>query len=295
MPPSAHRFSNKPLSKRAQRQLATKPNYCEGNSSEEEIVEEYDNMMQNTFHIGVETENGRESSKKFKEKEENARISIDDKEIENFEEFHEPATHDNSNKKGRRGEILDKLKKLNNEFYFKKEEIYKENLDQIDLDIKAMREGIHPEYEEQLQQLIEKREQMLEKARLYRSYRLECVEKMFEAEIKQVEKDYTTEKQGLKEQMLADIDERKKKIKEEYEGFDVTSDSVIESSTRYHPQRKLRTRVKEETEVKVKKTKLSRPTVSVKLHESEINDDLAEIGKVIWFDLIYGIFDISNN
>ncbi|CAJ0868613.1 11412_t:CDS:2 [Entrophospora sp. SA101] len=48
-------------------------------------------------------------------------------------------------------------------------------------------------------------------------------------------------------------------------------------------------------EVKVKKTKLSRPTVSVKLHESEINDDLAEIGKVIWFDLIYGIFDISNN
>ncbi|CAJ0650019.1 4892_t:CDS:2 [Entrophospora sp. SA101] len=279
MPPSAHRFSNKPLSKRAQRQLATKPNYCEGNSSEEEIVEEYDNMMQNTFHIGVETENGRESSKKFKEKEENARISIDDKEIENFEEFHEPATHDNSNKKGRRGEILDKLKKLNNEFYFKKEEIYKENLDQIDLDIKAMREGIHPEYEEQLQQLIEKREQMLEKARLYRSYRLECVEKMFEAEIKQVEKDYTTEKQGLKEQMLADIDERKKKIKEEYEGFDVTSDSVIESSTRYHPQRKLRTRVKEETEVKVKKTKLSRPTVSVKLHESEINDDLAEIGK----------------
>ncbi|CAJ0862918.1 3857_t:CDS:10 [Entrophospora sp. SA101] len=281
MPPSAHRFSNKPLSKRAQRQLATKPNYCEGNSSEEEIVEEYDNMMQNTFHIGVETENGRESSKKFKEKEENARISIDDKEIENFEEFHEPATHDNSNKKGRRGEILDKLKKLNNEFYFKKEEIYKENLDQIDLDIKAMREGIHPEYEEQLQQLIEKREQMLEKARLYRSYRLECVEKMFEAEIKQVEKDYTTEKQGLKEQMLADIDERKKKIKEEYEGFDVTSDSVIESSTRYHPQRKLRTRVKEETEVKVKKTKLSRPTVSVKLHESEINDDLAEIGKLL--------------
>ena len=53
-----------------------------------------------------------------------------------------------------------------------------------------MREGVHPEYEEQLQYLIERREQMLEKAKLYRDYRLECVEKMFEAEIKQVEKDY---------------------------------------------------------------------------------------------------------
>ncbi len=50
--------------------------------------------------------------------------------------------------------------------------------------------GVHPEYEEHLQQLIDKREQTLEKARLYRDYRLECVEKMFDAETRQVKKDY---------------------------------------------------------------------------------------------------------
>lgn len=50
--------------------------------------------------------------------------------------------------------------------------------------------GTHPEYEERLQQLIDKREQTLEKARLYRDYRLECVEKMFDAEQRQVEEDY---------------------------------------------------------------------------------------------------------
>jgi len=50
--------------------------------------------------------------------------------------------------------------------------------------------GTHPEYEERLQQLIDKRKQTLEKARLYRDYRLECVEKMFDAETRQVEEDY---------------------------------------------------------------------------------------------------------
>jgi hypothetical protein len=50
--------------------------------------------------------------------------------------------------------------------------------------------GTHPEYEERLQQLIDKRQQTLEKAKLYRDYRLKCVEKMFDAETRQVEEDY---------------------------------------------------------------------------------------------------------
>lgn len=144
-----------------------------------------------------------------------------------------------------------------------------------------MREGTHPEYEERLQQLIDKRKQTLEKARLYRDYRLECVEKMFDAETRQVEEDYLAEKQGLKEQMLADMDERRKKLKEDFESFDITSDAAMDGNPRYHPQRKLRARQKEDTEVKVKKTKVTvRPSVSARLAENEINDDLAEIGKV---------------
>ena len=35
-----------------------------------------------------------------------------------------------------------------------------------------------------------------------------------------------TEQQGLREQMLADMDERKKRLKEEYESFDITNGRI---------------------------------------------------------------------
>ncbi|CAH1756289.1 10371_t:CDS:2 [Entrophospora sp. SA101] len=153
----------------------------------------------------------------------------------------------------RRLEILEKLKKLKEEEINKKDEIYITKLNQCDQEIKALREGIHPEYEERLQQLIEKREQTLEKIRLHKNYKIQCVQKMFDLETQLVEDNYLAEKRGLREQILADLEERRKKINEDFESYDVAS----ESGLRFHPQRRLRTRVKEETEVKTKKTKVS--------------------------------------
>ncbi|SRR6266498_522961 len=88
----------------------------------------------------------------------------------------------------------------------------------------------------------------------------------------------------------------------------IIGDAAMDGNPRYHPQRKLRARQKEDTEVKVKKPKVTdilffrifmfifknviiipscnlnscviRPSVSARLLENEINDDLAEIGKV---------------
>ncbi|CAJ0651322.1 6581_t:CDS:2 [Entrophospora sp. SA101] len=174
----------------------------------------------------------------------------------------------------RRLEILEKLKKLKEEEINKKDEIYITKLNQCDQEIKALREGIHPEYEERLQQLIEKREQTLEKIRLHKNYKIQCVQKMFDLETQLVEDNYLAEKRGLREQILADLEERRKKINEDFESYDVASDANIESGLRFHPQRRLRTRVKEETE-------FTRPLVSTRLLENEINEDLAEIVKVV--------------
>ncbi|CAG8524940.1 11083_t:CDS:10 [Funneliformis mosseae] len=252
MPPSAHKASEKALNaKRAKRQTATKPNYFEGNSSDIDSPEDYDPMMTDTAFDGGDPEFGiepmrideDESMKRYDEREEG----------EVSEEHRETAVDQKKEKK--RQEIIDRIEKLQKEFNSKKDEIFKDSIRQIDYDIRAMREGTHPEYEERLQQLIDRREQTLEKAKLYKNYRLGCVEKMFDAETRQVEEDYMLEKQGLKEQMLADMDERRKKLKEDYESFDITSDAAMDGNPRYHPQRKLRARQKEDTEVKVKKPK----------------------------------------
>lgn len=279
MPPSAHKASEKALnSKRAKRQTATKPNYFEGNSSEIDSPEDYDPMMTDTAFDGGDSEFGVEPMRI--DDEESMRRFNDEREEGEASEDHRETQVDQKKEK-KRQEILDRIERFQKEFISRKDEIFKESIRQINQDIKAMREGTHPEYEERLQQLIDKREQTLEKARLYRDYRLECVEKMFDAEQRQVEEDYLAEKQGLKEQMLADMDERRKKLKEDFESFDITSDAAMDGNQRYHPQRKLRARQKEDTEVKVKKTKVTvRPSVSARLLESEINDDLAEIGKV---------------
>ncbi|CAI2165496.1 1988_t:CDS:10 [Funneliformis geosporum] len=253
MPPSAHKASEKAVnSKRAKRQTSSKPNYFEGNSSDIDSQEDYDPMMNDTAYDGGDPEFGiepmriddDESMKRYDEREEG----------EASEEHRETVVDQKKEKK--RQEILDRIEKLQKEFINKKDEIFKDSIRQIDYDIRTMREGTHPEYEERLQQLIDKREQTLEKARFYRDYRLGCVERMFDAEKRQVEDDYMLEKQGLKEQMLADMDERRKKLKEDYESFDITSDAAMDGNPRYHPQRKLRARQKEDTEVKVKKPKL---------------------------------------
>lgn len=104
--------------------------------------------------------------------------------------------------------------------------------------------GTSPEYEERLQELIEEREATIHKANLLREYQLEMSEKIFEEEVAQAEEDYEVcvertpwplinnpinlchtlvqrERQELIDKLLADIEERRKKLQEERNNSDL--------------------------------------------------------------------------
>lgn len=50
--------------------------------------------------------------------------------------------------------------------------------------------GTHPEFEERLQQIIDKREQMLEQHALALNYQRQCIQKEYEAETLRLEESY---------------------------------------------------------------------------------------------------------
>ncbi|CAG8591501.1 13311_t:CDS:2, partial [Cetraspora pellucida] len=157
--------------------------------------------------------------------------------------------------------------------------IFNEQLRHIDEEIKAVREGTHPEFEERLQQIIDKREQMLEQHALALTYQRQCIQKEYEAETLRLEESYQAQRQAVNDRLIAEVEERKRKLSEDYESYDIHNDVAMDGTMRTHTQRRLRTRTTQEVEVKVKKQKIAtRPSVSYKLCDSDINEDLAEIG-----------------
>ncbi|CAG8565834.1 16666_t:CDS:2 [Racocetra fulgida] len=128
--------------------------------------------------------------------------------------------------------------------------IFNEQLKHIDEEIKAVREGTHPEFEERLQQIIDKREQMLEQHALALNYQRQCIQKEYEAETLRLEESYQAQRQAVNDRLIAEVEERKRKLSEDYENV------AMDGTMRTHTQRRLRTRTTQEVEVKVKKQKM---------------------------------------
>ncbi|CAG8514452.1 8645_t:CDS:2 [Paraglomus occultum] len=249
MPPSAIKSTHQIKSKRAQRQTASNPNYYEPESSEGEI-EDYDMIQDDSAY-----DDGR-YDKPDRKKKHRATSS----------EFH--------------SDINERLYKMNMQLENDKDILYQQYLAQFDKELKEIQDGTNSDFQESLQELIEIRDNTVTKAELYREYLLECVKRMYEAEASQAEEDYSTEKQGLKEKMLAEVEERRRKLKEDKDSYDLLHDVTVETAPRQHSQRKLRgTKAKDEVEPKTKRSKVAGPSVTARLTDREIEDDLLEMTK----------------
>ncbi|RHZ79567.1 hypothetical protein Glove_144g75 [Diversispora epigaea] len=251
MSPADYKASHNKASKRAQRQTA-KPSYYEGESSDIDHTRDPDIIMHSAILDGDDNQFGIETLRIVED--EIMRGTKLEREENETSTANNSSPIDQETLKSRQN-ILTKLNYLNSEFSRRKDEIYKEKLKQIDEEIKAVREGTHPEYEERLQQIIDKRDQKLERHSLALISRQKSIQKEYETETTRIDEYYQTQRQAINDRIIAEIEEKKRKLAEDYESYDIHNDTAMEGTLRSHPQRRLRTRTTHEVEVKVKKTK----------------------------------------
>ncbi|KAJ3026115.1 hypothetical protein HK097_006527, partial [Rhizophlyctis rosea] len=142
-------------------------------------------------------------------------------------------------KEKRHKEFSERIEKLNRDFYVNKETIYQDRLSYFRQEIREVQNGTHPDFEESITKLEQQRDEIIRRAELFRDYQLERVERLYESERETTVREYTQERQGLREKMMAALEERKRKLKEDRDSFDinnfdVTLDAKQSMGTRKH-------------------------------------------------------------
>ncbi|KAJ8322593.1 histone deacetylase and transcriptional regulator [Batrachochytrium dendrobatidis] len=127
-------------------------------------------------------------------------------------------------------DVDEHLEKLDITFQAQKDEIYRSRLDKFAKETKELRMGIYPEYLDALKVLEQERDAALVEAALFRDYTIECAKKVHQLEHDTCLTEYVGEKSGLRESMLNQLNEKKRKLKEERDGFDVATDAGIEAT-----------------------------------------------------------------
>ncbi|KAI9018404.1 Sds3-like protein [Hyaloraphidium curvatum] len=187
-----------------------------------------------------------------------------------------------SKKEKRRQDLLERLERLQRDFAENKEKIFLEKLAGFKREIKDLQDGSHPDFREKMKQLIEERDELIRQAELFRDYQLHCATVLYEAEKASAQEDYHNEKQGLKEKMLLDLENKRRKLREERENFDVmavTADGAMDQKARATRRNPMTKGVGEERKERRRKQQQG-PQCPYLLKDSEIHEDLNVLRRV---------------
>ncbi|KAI9007211.1 Sds3-like-domain-containing protein [Gaertneriomyces semiglobifer] len=143
-------------------------------------------------------------------------------------------------KEKRHKEYMEKLQKLEREFRDQRTKIYADNLQAFQQDVEEILNGTHPEFECELRSYEYDREQALQHAELYRTYRMECAKVLHQLEAADALKEFEKDKGMLRDKMLAAIEQKKRKLREDRETFDIIH--ALQESSNADDQRVLTTR-----------------------------------------------------
>ncbi|KAJ3321548.1 hypothetical protein HDV06_004084 [Boothiomyces sp. JEL0866] len=186
------------------------------------------------------------------------------------------------------------LQVLQPETLEQKEKNYEQQLEQYHKEIKDIQAGIvvtypgvHPELKNSIELLeIEYNEALLE-AEVLKKYQLECSQKVYELERDLCIQEYRAEHEGLQEEMLEQLEARKRKLKEDRESFDLGNDGSIDT---FKPATRKTTR--NGSKLEERKEKRRKPqiqaTINLLLKDNEVIDDLNLIRKTGGVIVLHG-------
>ncbi|KAF9287596.1 Sin3 histone deacetylase corepressor complex component SDS3 [Mortierella alpina] len=201
---------------------------------------------------------------------------------DDFDASSDVAVEVKDTKEKRRSQFQERLLKLELEFEENKQTIFSYQMARYKEEMDAILNGVHPDFHDQLQDLAEARDAAIASARLYRDYQFECAQQAYELETEMAEDEYMNEREGLREKMLAVIDNKRRALRDDKENLDIANDFALEPVTRAHQTRKLRKRVPETEINKGPKRKANMPApVRWVAVDSDALEDLNSMRKVV--------------
>lgn len=207
----------------------------------------------------VGTSNGRESHK----------VNGDD---ESSNSDGDSSSYDEDESERRKGDCLDDIQYLEQQFSDLKELLYQEKLEEIDGKIQKVNEGDAPEYlhpQKELQRTLAER---LATAEAYLMSRVKNIENKYEEEAQSAEQDYKELCKVTKQRMIAEVKDKISRLKEEAIMFQLAQ----ESSGR---KRKSKANEFQLPEKRKKPICVTGPCVVYMLRDGDIMEDLDDIRK----------------
>ncbi|KAK2578026.1 hypothetical protein KPH14_008443 [Odynerus spinipes] len=162
-----------------------------------------------------------------------------------------------------------------------KEQVYQDKLANLKKQLQQLKDGTHPEYNRKLKRLEVQYKERLRLNIIYRDYLTEWVERDYILEKKAAAKEFEEKKIDLKENLLTDMEEKRKMIESDRHTMELTGDSM---EVKPVMTRKLRRRPNDPVPEKVEKRRKPPPAqLNYLLDEKEIESDLKAIsrGKVL--------------
>ncbi|XP_050702049.1 sin3 histone deacetylase corepressor complex component SDS3-like isoform X3 [Eriocheir sinensis] len=157
-----------------------------------------------------------------------------------------------------------------------KEQMYQDKLAQLKKQLQQLRDNSHPEYNKKLKKIDAAYKERLRLNDLWRDIETEWVERDYAAEKRLAAREFEEKKKELKENLLIELEEKKKIIEQERYTLELTGDSM-----EYKPvsTRKLRRRGNEPAPIIEKRRKPVSTTLQLLLDERDVDDDLKLINK----------------
>lgn len=143
--------------------------------------------------------------------------------------------------------------------------------------VEQLKDDTHPEYIRRFRKLEHQHNERLRVNEVHRDFAIECIEREFISEQKAAVKEFEEKKCDLRENLIADADEKRKHVENDRHSMELTSDST---ETKPTVTRKLRRRPNEPVPVAAEKRR--KPTVSqlvLLLDDKEIDNDLKIINR----------------
>ncbi|XP_045490869.1 sin3 histone deacetylase corepressor complex component SDS3 [Colias croceus] len=157
-----------------------------------------------------------------------------------------------------------------------KEQMYQDKLLNLKKQLQQLEDNIYPEFTKRVKRLEHQLHERLRLNKIYKEHMYEVVEREYIAEKKAAAKEFEDKKIELRENLLNDLEEKKKLIESERHSMELNGDSI---EVKPPMKRILRRRANEPAPVPEKRRKPLATTLTFQLDDRDIDADLRAISR----------------